>query len=275
MYTSYHLLEVLELDSSGFFCVQAGEQLRTAILSGSAFRNVQQLFQGILVMHANLKSHVFTYSFAFPFLKLAQAFQLVSCAPLPTALPHASAAIASLRSNGSPMLVKHLHGHNTEGTAHTLEVLPWTTLSGESGGAAEWPEGATVVSLDTCSHNGVLGWPLRNVCALLATYFPGKVVEVLALRMERGAISPAQSLLLEIQLPESAGAEHAAVAGWHSTELNQVRSAPWCGSMSAHLLWASHSCVFSVDISLYGDATLAKMGQEPKISFKMHHTARP
>lgn len=202
-------------------CMQAGEQLRTAILSGSAFQNVQQLFRGLLIMHANLKSHVYTYTFAFPFLKLAQPFQVISCTPVGTALPqHTSAVVAALKTTGAPMLIKNLH--STEDATLELEVLPWGTLFGASGGAGEWPKGATVVALDTSSHNGVLGWPLRNVCALLATHFPGKAVEVLALRMERGAVSAAQSLLLGVQLPDAADAEHAAVAGWQSMVLNQV-----------------------------------------------------
>lgn len=201
--------------------MQAGERLRTAIVSGSAFQNVQQLFQGVLVMHANLKSHIYTYAFAFPFLKLAKPFQLLSCTPAATALPQHTAAIAALKMNGAPMLIQGLRD-TTVASSGALELLPWKTLSGASGDVGEWPQGAAVVALDTCSHNGVLGWPLRNACALLAAHFPGKVIEVLALRMERGAVSATQSLLLQVHLPDAADAAHAAVAGWHSTVLNQA-----------------------------------------------------
>ena len=173
-------------------------------------------------MHANLKSHVYTHAFAFPFLKLTQPFQLLSCAPLATALPQHEAAIAALKTNGAPMLVKNLRAHSTGDSSGNFEVSDWSKLSGASGGTGEWPEGVTVVAQDTCSHHGVLGWPLRNVCALLATHFPGKEIEVLALRMERGSVSPSQSLLLRVRLPNAADAEHAVVAGWHSTVLNQV-----------------------------------------------------
>lgn len=203
--------------------MQACENLREAIISGSAFQNVQELFRSLLIVHANLKSHVYTHAFAFPFLKLAQPFKLLSCAPAASALPaHTAAELATLYKCGEPILVQNLPLDRTTAASTQLEVLPWSALSKGSEGSETWPEGATVVMADTSCYGGVLGWPLRNLCALLATHFPGRVVDVVAIRTERGTVSVTQSLLLKILLPESPDTEHAAAAGWHSTTIDQV-----------------------------------------------------
>jgi hypothetical protein len=206
--------------------MQAGGQLKTAIMSGAAFQNVEPLFRGVLILHADLKTQTYTYAFAFPFLKLAQPFQLLSCKPVATAVPQlTAAALSHLNTIRSPMLIKNLHKNCAEGASDALQLLPWGNLSDVSASAGGvWPQDLTVVALDTCSHDRVLGWPLRNICALLTAHFPGQVVEVLAVRMERGVVSAAQSLLLAVQLPAAVDMEQAAVAGWQSTVLDKVRS---------------------------------------------------
>lgn len=71
----------------------------------------------------------------------------------------------------------------------------------------KWPARLFLAAPDPSPHPQVPGWPFRNYLALLATMFPGEVVQLAALRAAQGTFDAACSYFFVVQLP-------AADAGW-------------------------------------------------------------
>lgn len=97
--------------------------------------------------------------------------------------------------------------------------------------AGQWPASAHVAVLDPSPHDGVPGWPARNLLALLSHHLPGQRVRVIALRAAHGKLSAERSWHFAVQLPEaglasSSGATEAAVkvGGWEEGTGPNVRS---------------------------------------------------
>ena len=82
-----------------------------------------------------------------------------------------------------------------------------------------WPADAAIAAPDPSPHDAVLGWPFRNLVALLATMFAGEVVTLVGLRSVMGTVDLRQSWRVAVQLPESCfGADGGCprVAGWEA-----------------------------------------------------------
>eukprot|EP00892_Ulva_mutabilis_P003533 jgi/Ulvmu1/1551/UM110_0014.1 len=196
---------------------EAGHTLRSSISSASAFEDPDVLFHGLLLLHADLKRHVYSHCAAFPYLKLPQACAIVKCQSVAAALPDAAqAAIQALSQQAQwPALVSL----DTD-TPSKPKVTPFSDLARalqEGGASPQWPQGLIVATLDTSSHAGILGGATRNLLALLAQHFPAATVQVLALRAAHGALSPEHSQLLELKLPEGMNADSAPLLGWESS----------------------------------------------------------
>jgi hypothetical protein len=82
-----------------------------------------------------------------------------------------------------------------------MQIEPFGALASVRGG--KWPEDAAVAAIDTSSYDGVLGWPMRNLCTLLATHFPGATVPIVALRASMGQLSAEHSVALRVRLPDA------------------------------------------------------------------------
>jgi Ubiquitin-like modifier-activating enzyme ATG7 N-terminus len=108
-----------------------------------------------------------------------------------------------------------------------LQVTGFSSMSTFDGA---WPADAAVALLDTSSYEGVLGWPFRNVLALLASNFHGQDVAVVALRTAQGQLDVDHSQVLHVRLPDlpAAWAEDscrsAVMPGWEGASGGQVRS---------------------------------------------------
>jgi Ubiquitin-like modifier-activating enzyme ATG7 N-terminus len=110
-----------------------------------------------------------------------------------------------------------------------------------------------VAMLDTCSHDRVLGWPLRNLLAALAVQYPAAVVQVLAVRYEHGVASASRSLLLEVCSSGHAQLHACACGMLFQHALAMIWPASMCIANAACWMWPAWPCTSQVESTALGE----------------------